>query len=374
MVVLLTGCSSSAASKHAPAMEISHWKPNHLYLNSRQYDRLFVEIDAVEGCQPRKETVEALRRFLEKYCHKPDGIEIVNDSKIKTAEIQSVKPELLALEHMAGPPADKNDNRTAYLYILFYDSSRLAGKNYSGTINPYMRILPYPSAIYVDVSYIRKKCMGALQEHEEELLLHEAGHILGLRWAEDNSKDEHCKNKSCLMHELYEVNMFKVITGQKIKKKHFCKSCIKYLENAGNSENADNNKSKNLRFIGPLMVRSEKDYHVIALPSFVKLYFGSIDSIVWQDILAEARIEAPMRAHKPDTVAVVMGTENAEETGDIESVHKMIANAENDPYKTVRLGVNMIKKGLWRQFGLQYLAKRRRQLAQLDQKEIALSD
>jgi len=371
-VLLCTGCSSSTALKHAPAPDLSFWKPNLLYLNSSKYDRLYIEIDAVEGCQPRAESIEALRAFLEKYTNKPGGIEIVRDSQIKTADARAGKPELLALNHMAGPPTDRTNDKTAYLYILFYDSSRLTGNNYDGTINPYVRILPYPSAIYIDMKYVRKEYMGALKEHEQELLLHEVGHVLGLTWSTSKNGDDHCRKKSCLMNERYEVDMFKVLTGQKIKKKHFCKSCLKQLKNAGNDEKNDNNNSdSNLKFIGPLMVRSEKNYHVIALPSFVKLHFGSIDSIVWQDVLEEARIEAPIRAGKPDTVAVVMDTDHVDGMEDMTSVHKMIATVENDPYKTVRLGVNMIKKGLWRQYGLEYLAARRRQLAQVNHKELA---
>ena len=361
LVLLCAGCSSSARFEQAGTTDLSFWKPNLLYLNSTQYDRLYVEIDAVEGCEPRGESIEALREFLEKYCNKPAGIEIVYDSHIKIADAKAGKPELLALRHMAGPPAAVDNGRTAYLYILFYDSSELIGKDYDRSINPYVRILPYPSAIYIDMKYVRKEYMGALEEHEGELLVHEAAHVLGLTWSENKNAANHCPKKSCLMNERYEVDMFKVLTSQKLAKKQFCKSCLDHLENAGKNES-----DTNLKFIGPLLVRKEKDYQVIALPSFVKLYFGSMDTIVWQDVLAEARIEVPIRAGMPDTVAVVIGADHVAEAEDMALLNKVIFNAENDPYQTVRLGVNMIKKGLWDQFGWDYLAQRRKQLAQVN--------
>lgn len=369
VAILFTGCTTqTSVRKNSDSTDLSFWKPNLLYLNSTQYDRLYVEIDVVEGCQPRAESIEALRKFLEKYCNKPAGIEIVHDSRIKTADAKASKPELLGLRHMAGPPAAANNERTAYLYILFYDSAELIGKDYDRSVNPYVRILPYPSAIYIDMKYVRKEYMGALKDHEGELLIHEAAHVLGLTWSENNTAANHCKKKACLMNERYEVDMFKVLTSQKLTEKQFCKSCLDYLENAGKNES-----DINLKFIGPLLVRTEKDYHVIALPSFVKLYFGSMDTIIWQDVLAEARIEVPIRAGMPDTVAVVMGADHVNVPEDMASLHRVISNAENDPYQTVRLGINIIKKGLWREFGLDFLAERRKQLAQVNRQEYAFS-
>jgi hypothetical protein len=93
-------------------------------------------------------------------------------------------------------------------------------------------------------------------------------------------------------------------------------------------------------------VRSEKDYHVLSLPGFVKLHFGKLDSIRWQYVLAQAQIETPMRAAKPDTVAVVMGSDQVMDPDSSPELKQLIATAKNDPCQTVRLGVNMIEKGL----------------------------
>jgi hypothetical protein len=337
LILLFTGCSSQLSiGKSNKSMDLSFWKPNLLYLKGTQCQRLYVEVDTVKGSQPDAGTIESLRQFLTQYCDKPGGIKIVEDSSIPLADVNLSRPELLALKYMSGPDGLMPDS-TAYLYVLFYDSTQLTSRS----MNPYVRILPYPSAIYIDMSYIKKQNMGLLAEHQTQLLKHEAAHILGLNWSQKANSAWHCPKKDCLMYERYEVDIMQVLTFQKPRKKEFCNSCKKYLTRAG--QTLDDTE---LRFMGPVMVRSEKDYHVLSLPGFVKLHFGKLDSIRWQYVLAQAQIETPIRAAKPDTVAVVMGSDLGTDPDKSPELKQLIATAKNDPCQTVRLGVNMIQHRL----------------------------
>lgn len=344
VAVLFAGCSSQTYVGNSDSTDLSFWKPNLLYLNGRQCQRLYVEVDTVKGSEPDAETIGSLRQFLKQYCDKPGGIRIVKDSLIPTEDASLARPELLALRYMSGPDKIMPES-TAYLYVLFYDSTQLTARKYKQFMNPYVRILPYPSAIYIDMSYINKQNMGLLGEHQAQLLKHEAGHILGLNWSQKANSGWHCQDKACLMYERYDVDILKLLTFQKALKKEFCRSCTEYLNKAGQSRD-----DTALRFMGPVMVRSEKNYHVLSLPGFVKLYFGSLSSIRWQDVLAQAQTETPIRAAKPDTVAVVMGTDRSTGPGGSAVLDEVIAAAKNDPCQTVRLGVNMIQQGLNRKY------------------------
>ncbi len=346
VAIVFIGSSSQAIGEEiSDSTDLSYWKPHLLYLHGKQCQRLYVEIDTVEGCEPDAGTIKSLQQFLKQYCDKPGGIKIVKDSLIQAKDTNLTKPELLALRYMNGPDELMPDS-TAYLYVLFYDSTKLTAQKYKKSMNPYVRILPYPSAIFIDINYINKSNMGLLRKHQGQLLKHEAGHILGLNWSQKANSPWHCPNKKCLMYDRYEIDILKVLTFQKIRPKEFCNSCKEHLNKTRESQD-----DTDLRFMGTVMVRSERDYHVLSLPGFVKLHFGSLSSVRWQDVLAEAQTETAIRNAQPDTVTVVVGTDKG--TGfDEESaaLNKVLASAKNDPCRTVRLGVNAIEQGLNRNY------------------------
>jgi len=352
LAVLCTGCTKQSID----ARSLSFWKPHLLYLQSSPCEGLYVEIDAVEGSEPNEDVIGSLRQCLLQYCDKPDGVRIVRNISIPLEDAQATRPELLALRYMDGPwhglparentakdgRATKHDGRTAYLYVLFYDSSQLLSKRYRQAVNPHAKLLPYPAAIYMDTRYIKKH---HLRKYEAQLLLHEVGHILGLTWSQKRGDDWHChcRDKSCLMYESYRVT---ILPFQKDRQKDFCELCKGDLEAARAGET-----DPRLKFMGPVMVRSEQDYHVLSLPAFVKLHFGPLELIKWQDVLEQARNETPRRAAQPDTVAVIMGSGEPADFGEAASLYRAIENAERDPCQTVRLGVNIIKEQLMRQSG-----------------------
>lgn len=338
LAALCTGCIEQSIDPRS----LSFWKPHLLYLQSAPCKSLYVEIDAVEGSAPNEETIETLRRCLQRHCDKSGEIQIVCNTPIPLEDAQSTRPELLALRYMDGPTNPEHDGSTAYLYVLYYDSSKLLGKKYRQAVNPHAKLLPYPAAIYMDTRYIEKH---HLSKHEAQLLLHEVGHILGLTWSQKRGHDWycHCRDKSCLMNESYRVP---ILPFQKEQHKEFCDLCIEDIEAAGTEET-----DPKLKFIGPVMVRSEEDYHVLSLPAFVKLHFGPLELIKWQEVLEQARNETPRRAPQADAAAVIMDSGDPANFNEILSLHRAIENAERDPCHTVRLGVNIIKEQLMKQSG-----------------------
>lgn len=338
LAVLCTGCTKQSIDPRS----LSFWKPHLLYLQSAPCDSLYVEIDAVEGSAPGEETIETLRRCLLRHCDKPGKIQIVCNAPIPLEDARSTRPELLALRYMDGPANPKHDGGMAYLYVLYYDSSKLSGKKYRKAVNPHAKLLPYPAAIYMDTRYIEKH---NLSKHEAQLLLHEVGHILGLTWSRKRGHDWycHCRDKSCLMNESYRVS---ALPFRKERKKELCELCIRDIEFAKTEE-----PDPKLKFMGPVIVRSEQDYHVLSLPAFVKLHFGPLESVKWPDVLEQARNETPRRAPQADAVAVIMDSGDPANFNEIVSLRRAIENAERDPCHTVRLGVNIIKGQLMKKSG-----------------------
>jgi hypothetical protein len=278
----------------------------------------------VEGCEPSQEIITALRRFLEQYCDKPESIQIVRNPSIPVSDTHVTRPEIVSLRHMNIPAPVLGKGPSAYLHILFYDSSELIQKN-GQAMNPHVQMIPYPSAIYIDTQYVKAH---RLTDHIPEILIHEVGHVLGLTWSKN--KWSHCSNKSCLMYRTYSVNRLAI---GKMEAKDLCDKCKKCLITA-QSDEADSR----LSFVGPIMVRSEKDYHVLALPGFMKLHIGSLDTVNWQDVLEEARTQVAKLAPQPQSVAVMMSQPEKDGINDAQ-LRRAIANAKKDPSATVRLGM-----------------------------------
>lgn len=318
------GCAAPARKLDIESKNLNFWKPHLLYLQSGECKSLHVELDAVEGCEPSQETVAALRHFLEQYCEKPESIQIVRNQPIPASDTRVTRPELVSLRHMNMPAPSFGKSASAYLHILFYDSSKLIHKR-GRAINPHVQLVPYPSAIYIDTQYVKAH---QLADHIPEILIHEVGHVLGLTWSKNTWS--HCSNKRCLMYRTYSVN--RLAFGKKVAK-GLCDKCKRLLI-AAQTEEAD----PRLSFRGPIMVRSEESYHVLALPGFMKLHVGSLDTVNWQDVLQEARTQVSRLAPQPQTVAVMMSQPQQGGINDAQ-LRLAIASAKKDPCATVRLGM-----------------------------------
>ena len=337
-VLFCVGCNLPVQSDTVFDPEkLGFWKPYLLYLQSTPCQSLYVEVDAVQGCEPSQESIEALHQFLLKYCDKPAGIQIVKGDPIHVEDANALDVKLLALRHMAGPNPSKYSETTAYLYILFYDSSLLSGGKYPKGQAPYVDWLMYPAAVYMDRRYFKKHHAS---EYEAKLLLHEVGHVLGLTRNQTHGDGKHCRDKSCIMHENYKVSLFRKLTFQKQRQEDICELCKKDLERAKTSE-----RDPKLKFLGPALVRSEEGYHVLSLPSFVRVEFGSLKSLKWQDVLHQAQNIAPQQAQM-DKIGFVMATGDLSGPNDLLSLQVAIEKAENDPYRLVSLTVKEMKEEL----------------------------
>ena len=293
----LTGC----VSPHERGDE-TRWQPQLLYLNRSPYPALYVEVGAVAGTEPSDEVLAQLRQFLTRYCDKPGGIRIVRDHLIPRSEAQGFSHDALARRHLQGPPADATNPPPAFICILYYDSAlcQLPGAGPQGPIHkhlslqydfgrvrlfqPHTHWMPFPAAIHMDRRYLK----GAPRSLEGLLLMHEAGHVLSLVQNENHVFNNHCTDRKCLMARKLVLDLPRALfSQQKTRQTNLCSRCQADLMKGRMTA-----APTNLSFLGPVLVRSERDYFVAVLPGELLLFSGSLAQFDPEAFLKELRENA----------------------------------------------------------------------------------
>ncbi len=253
LVATSSGCGSPEVAKSDPLPLFE--RPDRLYLGATPLGRLLVEVDHVEGAPPSRAAIAALRRFLEQHCGKPGGIEIIEDPAIAADRVDGVgSPERIALQEMGRGP-EMDDRKTAYLYVLYYENQ---GKR------PYVN-WHYPAAIFADVTYFRDAARAVpglvAADVETSLLVHEAGHVLGLTRRRLDGDGAHCRVAGCVMVSMIEVDATAPPGAARELPLAPCERCTREMA-ASRTHPYD----PRLWFLGPVFVRSERQYMVLRLP------------------------------------------------------------------------------------------------------------
>jgi len=312
---------------------MSFWQPYLLYILAAPHPRLYVEVDAVEGCAPSDRALSKLRDFLAAYCDKPGGIEIVRSDVIPIAAARGILPNPLARKYLNGPPNDPNAPSTAFMYVLYYSGALSdkhagaeaghAGKKASPhprqrEVHPHADLLPYPAIIFMNTNYMTSWGRG-------EVLVHEAGHLSGLARRSTYAEDYHCLGFTCLMNEYFYFTRFMLGWQRRL-----CKRCV--------AELADSSRQPppaNLRFVGPVLVRSEDDYHILSLPKRMRIVLGDLTEQDCRDFAAGVLGKTP--APGGDNEEFLVGAQIRQEVlDDPAKMHDIISRVKNDPYDAVR--------------------------------------
>jgi len=282
--LVLGGCGAPAGG--GPGLP--DWqRPELLYLLAQPYPSLYVEIDTVEGVQPDEDALAALKDFLRRHCHKPDGIRFLRDKPIPLTQAERTHPHGLALMHMSGPPGGGSAPQAAYLYVLIFDSKRMRlPKPHRVHVST-----QYPCAIYIDVAWepLLHKRAGA------RMAQHEAGHILGLCKNTSHGDGAHCRNKGCPMGGVT-FSTSRWLFGLPPTAQQLCQDCLDDLTAARQS-----GPDGHLSFSGPALVRRENGYFVASLPLQIQVSFrpaASFDGRQMQAAAHKALAEAMAKARK----------------------------------------------------------------------------
>ncbi len=273
--LLLVGCATPKSRPSPPPATATpppeFLKPSLLYLLAAPHSRIYVEVDAVEGCEPTEAALVQLQKFLTRHCQKPDGVEIMVSDIIPRKAVRKATPRTLGRRYMNGPPDDQG-SPPAFMYVLYYPG-------WPGRVPPFADIAPYP-AIYFNTRF-------SLGIAVDEILLHETGHLLGLVNRTEHARSGHCWNSGCAMNNHWGyLRNFGWLPWR--KRSTMCAECVNEL-----AQTAKHSPPPNLRYVGPVLVHSRADYDLLVLPQrFLLLPGGATESDCRQfvaDVRAKAR-------------------------------------------------------------------------------------
>ncbi len=313
--MIVSGC---AAAKKSSAQLPLEFDQERMFLQAAPYDRLYVEVDRVEGVTVDPRWLAELKDFLANCCRKPGGIQMVQGKPIPLADARGLSPNELAGMRLEGPATP----RTAYLYVLFYDSKKLGRKKPD---NPHVSYGDYPCAIYYDVAYARKE-QGYFAANA---LRHEAGHALGLCKDRSHGDGAHCSNKNCLMYWTFVLkrDWFK----RPPIRKQLCARCQKDLLEAQAGK-----PDQRFFFNGPVLVRQEKDYWVLSYPGMVGLAFDRQHAMDWEALLRSYRAWIQTRGKTNGSSIYAVWQLKAQGKDGIGRLKKAIEQARHDPSPLVQ--------------------------------------
>lgn len=358
-ILMLAGCGTSKVNQSGGNAHVSEtygfWQPYLLYLQASPHARMYVEVDAVEGCEPSDATLAKLRTFLAAYCNKPGGIEIVRSDVIRVNAARGIGRKALAYRFFKGPPDSARGEAPAVMYLLFYDGAlcdeRTSSKGHQGESRrkspeserdmvPHVELLPYPAIIFINTRYGSRMAGREYPfEKRDDALLHEAGHLLGLSRRLTGAATNHCLATSCLMTSAIYMHYSRAFLGRNPMKPHrLCESCVAEL-----TASAASRSTTNLHFVGPVLVRSEDGYHVLSLPSRVKVIVGKLIEQDCHDFVSAFRAEAPppkMSEYRAD------GWMKPAMLRDAAKSREIINRAKADPFAPVRTVASRLESAL----------------------------
>lgn len=204
------------------------------YLRDATYTSLQVEVDYVGSTPPTQAALDLLRTRLGERCRKPAGITITLDESLNSSRTTWSQSDIEAFE--ATHRDRYSQGSEAVLYVLYLNggsdqdngSSRVLGLSYSGSSFCIFKESVDASATLALTS----------QTIEEAVLVHEAGHNLGLvnngtpmqTPHQDTANGNHDTDSSCVMHHTIESSLISQLLGVP---NQFGANCVADLQAAG---------------------------------------------------------------------------------------------------------------------------------------------
>jgi hypothetical protein len=269
-LVVLTWMVTGCGSKSAPFP--TYMKPELLYLKHQPYSHLYVEIDTIEGVEVPDQWLNELKAFLNKYCSKPEGIEIVKDPPVSLSKVKGMPIGAASILCLDGPDTSSN-SQPAYLHVFFHDRNiGLRTERGAPHVAAYC-----PCRLLFDVSYFRVSKGKA----EEFALKHELGHVLGLCKNPKHGNGTHCNNQGCLMYKRPGLlHSFGLLFGFRVEKQ-LCAECQRDIKTWKYGD-----VDPKLSFKGPFLIRREDGYYVASLPYYDVIIPTYVEIIDWMKFLS----------------------------------------------------------------------------------------
>jgi len=184
---------------------------------------LVVEVDYIAGKPPRPRALDIFERRLAFYTEHTGGIDLRVDDEIAAEEWEESAESIVALALAHG---DLRPPEGAYLYVLYAPRwKRYRGYSYRVGRSA---ALDFP-VLVAFTDQLRPVLWLTGVRQEASVLVHEAGHLLGLVTNDAHRDGGHCTNAWCLMYDGVDarslaVHLFPTLfTGY--LPTHFCRDC-----------------------------------------------------------------------------------------------------------------------------------------------------
>jgi len=186
---LVGGCSALTKPAAGPASE------SYRDVGLLEAPSLWVEVDYIAGQEPRPRALRIFERRLDFYTEHTDGIELHVDDEIPADEWDQSAEAIVAL---AQAHADERPADGAYLYVLYAPR----WKRYRGYSFRVGRVAALEFPVMVAFADQLKPVLWLTGVRQEaSVLVHEAGHVLGLVTNDAHRDGGHCTNAWCLMYD-----------------------------------------------------------------------------------------------------------------------------------------------------------------------------
>jgi hypothetical protein len=185
------------------------------FIDDAVYDTLVVEVDHVQGQAPSATALALLEQRLEERCSKPGGVTIVVDDAIPSPGLATYSvAQNRALEQQHRDLT--SSGTTAVFYVLYLDG-RSDQDGSSGSVLGWAHG-PSSVAIFRETIQSTSSLLVTPAEVEGAVLVHEAGHILGLVATgtpmvtnhQDPAHPGHDVDDGCIMH--WQIETSDIIT------------------------------------------------------------------------------------------------------------------------------------------------------------------
>lgn len=216
LFVLFLGCKEETVIPEDGEQEESpvtggNIVPND-FLSAEKFEELVVEIQYVKGYQPKAESVNNLKSFLQARLHKPAGIRIVQHEMASPGQTAYSLTDIRTIEKAGRTQQSRDKVLTAYFFFADGDyaansgDSKVLGVAYGRT-----SMAIFGKTIQEFSGGLTQPSVSTL---ETTVIYHELAHILGLvnngtpmqQAHQDEAHGRHCNQKSCLMYYTAETS------------------------------------------------------------------------------------------------------------------------------------------------------------------------
>ena len=171
--------------------------------------RLLVEIDRVEGTQPRPRALRKLALHLREIADKPGGISFVVDDVIPAERWQESDRVIRGLARSFRSLEQPTPGSLATVHVVY--GPRFHGyRGFAWTRKVMGRTAPRYEASLILVLQERLRSILWITDVRQEasVLVHEFGHTLGLVGDPSHGSDGHCTNGWCSMYDGVDARTF----------------------------------------------------------------------------------------------------------------------------------------------------------------------